>query len=200
MIKKALENSISYEEYRKLIADLREENRTTSDSNSEAMLNYTDLNVARMNKWDKRFEISDQTKALVGEMSCKEIWLVLTEGWCGDAAHALPVMEKIASEAKGKIDFRLVLREQNLELMDQYLTNGGRSIPKLIRLEANTLEELGTWGPRPEEAQNLFNSLRDQEVERGELNRQLQLWYARNSGEAIEKELVELIECNPVTV
>lgn len=191
-IENALQRAISYEEYRELINKLREENRTTSDQNSEAMLYYTDLNIARMDKWDKRFELSEDVSNLLKSIKKPEVWLVLTEGWCGDAAHALPVMAEMV-KASDNIQLKLVLREQNLDLMDQYLTNGGRSIPKLIRLDAETLEEMGTWGPRPKEAQEIFTSLKEAAADKEEINKALQLWYARNRGKAIEAELAQML-------
>ena len=196
MINKAMETSMNYAEYRELIDRLRVENKTTGDNHSEAMLNYTDLNIARMNKWDKRFELEDDVKSLLHGIDRKEIWLVLTEAWCGDAAHAVPVMAKMA-DINSNIDLRLVLRDENLELMDQYLTNGGRSIPKLIRFDAETGEELSTWGPRPKEVQDLFNRMKEEGLEKSEMNKSLQLWYARNYGKAIEKELSEMLAYQP---
>src|SRR5690606_26509598 len=123
--------------YRELIDKLRSQNKTTGEDHSEDMLNYTDLNISRMNKWDKRFELSADVLALLKNTNRKEAWVVLTEAWCGDAAHAIPVMAKMAA-ASPNIDLHLVLRDENLDLMDQYLTNGGRSIPKLIRVDAET--------------------------------------------------------------
>lgn len=192
IINKAKKTSMSYPEYRELIDRLRVESKTTGDNHSEAMLNYTDLNIARMNKWDKRFQLEADVVSLLESLDRKETWIVLTEAWCGDAAHSVPVMAKMADVTEN-IDLHLVLRDENLDLMDQYLTNGGRSIPKLIRLDAETGEELSTWGPRPKELQNLFNTMKEEGLEKSEMNRSLQLWYARNSGKAIEQELSQML-------
>lgn len=192
MIHEVPDDSLTYEEYRDLIDRLRAEGKATGEDHSEAMLNYTDLNIARMNKWDKRFELDGDVEYLLGSLEKKEIWLVLTEGWCGDAAHAIPVMAQMAA-ASPHIELYLLLRDQHLEIMDQYLTNGGRSIPKLIRLDAKTFEELGTWGPRPQEAQDLFIKMKEAGAEKPEINKELQLWYARNRGKAIEKELAQML-------
>ena len=193
MITETLRNSFTYEEYRNLIESKRAAGETTGPNNSEAMLYYTDLNIGRMNKWDKRFELQGESKEYLQNFDRKELWLVISEGWCGDAAHALPVMNKIASGSEN-IELRIVLRDENLVLMDRYLTNGGRGIPKLIRLDAETHEEMGTWGPRPEEAQKLFTTAKTNGQEKSEINKQLQIWYARNRGAAIEKELMSAIE------
>lgn len=189
---KAKATSMNYSEYRELIDRLRKQEKTTGDDHSEAMLNYTDLNIARMNKWDKRFELSADVENLLKNMKRKETWIVLTEAWCGDAAHAVPVISKMAG-VNSNIDLHLVLRDDNMELMDKYLTNGGRSIPKLIRIDASAGEELSTWGPRPQEAQDLFQRMKGEGFEKAEINKDLQLWYARNRGKAIEQELAQML-------
>ncbi len=189
-LEKGLAQSMSYAEYRKMIDELRAENKTTGNDHSTEMLDYTDMNLTRMNKWDKRFEVSPETQEYLNNMEGQETWLVLTEAWCGDASHAVPVMNKIA-EASPSVNLRLTLRDQNLDLMDQYLTNGGRSIPKLIRLKADTNEVLGTWGSRPQEAQDIFNKLKNEGLEKSEISKGVQLWFAKNRGKAIEAELMQ---------
>ncbi|MDQ0176060.1 thioredoxin family protein [Bacillus chungangensis] len=78
--------------------------------------------------------------------------IVLTEDWCGDAMMNLPILLKIAE--KSEMEVRILLRDQNLELMDQYLTNGtSRSIPIFIFLDQDG-EEKAVWGPRAKEVQS----------------------------------------------
>ncbi len=182
----------NYKEYRDLIAQLREEGMATGGNNSEDYLRYTDLNTGRMDKWDKRFELSDELKRVLDNLSRKEHWVLLTEGWCGDAAHSVPVIAKMA-EYSDAIDLEIRLRDENLELMDQHLTNGGRSIPKLIRYnEAG--EEIGTWGPRPLAAQQIFIDGRAANKEKSEITIELQKWYARDRGASISEEFIELLK------
>ena len=186
IIEKALEGAMSYIEYREKIDSLMAIGKTTGPNQSEDMIHYTELNIGRMNKWDKHLKLNDE---LEGQLSLlqDEIWLVITEGWCGDAAHNVPVLAAL-SELNPTIDLKLVLRDENLELMDLYLTNGGRSIPKLIRLKKGTLEELGEWGPRPEEAREIVMKAK----EAGEdYNTKVQVWYARDKGKTMQKELLE---------
>ena len=130
-VAKALFNSHSYAEYRKLISDLLLEGKSTGNEQSEDLTHYSTLNETRMNRLDKTIKITEENllnlKNLIGEY----IWIVISEGWCGDAAQLLPIMNKMAEES-GKIDFRIVLRDENEELMDLYLTNKNKSIPILI--------------------------------------------------------------------
>jgi len=129
---------------------------------------------------------------MFSQIEVTERWFVITESWCGDSAQNLPIIAKLAS-LREKIDFKIVLRNSNLDFMDLYLTDGKRSIPKLIVLDENDIE-LFRWGPRPVEAQNLFTKLKNEGVEKSVINKQLHLWYARNKGKEVEKEIVELIE------
>ncbi|MGB0176819.1 MAG: thioredoxin family protein, partial [Owenweeksia sp.] len=163
IIQSALNVSMSYEEYRVLVDTLFEDGKTTGPNQSERMVYFTGLNIQRMEKWEKRYQPPEEAVQAMASIK-DEIWLVITEGWCGDAAHALPVIHKLAG-LNNSIDLRLVLRDDNLELMDQYLTNGGRSIPKLIRLRKKDQAEISNWGPRPEPAQQMFLEMRSAGVE-----------------------------------
>tara|TARA_B100001245_G_scaffold236657_1_gene229328 strand:- start:3263 stop:3892 length:630 start_codon:yes stop_codon:yes gene_type:complete len=191
LFQEALHKSLSYEEYRKLVDNLFEQGQTTGPNQSEKMVHYTGLNIQRMQKWEKRYAPAPGSLEAMTSVR-DEIWLILTEGWCGDAAHSLPVIHKLTQVNKS-IDLRLVLRDENLELMDTHLTDGGRSIPKLIRLRKETLEEIGEWGPRPEPAQNMFKEMRAAGVPHDEYTKALQLWYARDRGKTIEMEIAKMV-------
>ena len=191
IIQPALESSMSYENYRKLVDNLFEEGKTTGPNQSENMVYFTGLNIQRMEKWEKRYLPSQEAVEAMSSIK-DEIWLVITEGWCGDAAHVLPIIHKLA-ELNNTVDLRVVLRDENLELMDQYLTNGGRSIPKFIRLRKERLEEISNWGPRPEPAQQIFLDMKAAGVGHDEYIKALQLWYARDRGKTIEQEIAQLV-------
>ena len=119
---------------------------------------------------------------------------MLTESWCGDAAQNIPVMKKLADE-NSLIDLRLVLRDDNDELMQRYLTNGGRSIPKLIVFSEDLEKELFTWGPRPALAQTEMKRLLDANGGFNDVVKEgIQLWYNNNKGVSMQKELVVLVE------
>lgn len=190
IIDSALERSMSYQEYRILIDSLMDQNKTTGENHSEAMLNYTNMNLTRMKKWDKRYFPSEEVNGAIKEKS-KETWLLITEAWCGDAAHSVPVLSKLSDE-NPNIDLRIVLRDENLDLMDLYLTNGGRSIPKLIRLDADKVE-IDNWGPRPKAAQEIVVNAKKNGVDYSEYVKNLQVWYARDKGKSLEEEILKSI-------
>lgn len=190
---KTIDKAFNYEEYRLMIDKLLEENKTTGDNHSEAMVQYTKMNVQRMNRLDNQVELNDSLIDVVGDVEKEWVWLVLTEAWCGDAAQNIPAIVKIA-EQSDNIDVRFILRDENLDIMDEYLTNGGRSIPKLICLDANSLEEVGSWGPRPEVAQQKAMEWKeDESMTKEEWAENLHKWYAKNRTRELQSEFEELI-------
>ncbi len=193
IINDSLTKSTSYQEYRELVKELVAKNGTTGETQSEALANYTMLNDRRMKRWDKTVKVSEEVKTEVSGLEKDMTWIVLTESWCGDAAHLMPVMNKIADLNEG-IDFRVVLRDENDALMNQFLTNGGKSIPKLIMLDNTTGEVINTFGPRPSEATKLVN---DYKAEHGKLTPEfkedLQQWYNKDKGQNAIKDLVALM-------
>ena len=191
LIAKILENAISYPKYRTLVHDLLIVGKSTGSIQSEALTNYSLLNERRMKRLDKTIKISDETKAVFKSITEKQTWLVLTEGWCGDAAQNLPVIQKLAAENEN-IALKIVLRDEYLELMDLFLTNGGRSIPKVILLDAqNNVQH--TWGPRPTLATEM---MADYKAKNGSIDAQfkqdLQVWYNKNKGQSVQEDFVNM--------
>jgi hypothetical protein len=187
-----LAKAITYTEYRELIDILLAESKTTGTNHSEAMVEYTRMNAQRMRRVEKTTVLDDELVDLMLSVQNKMTWVILTEAWCGDAAQTVPALVKIA-DASPLIEVKLLLRDENPELMDAYLTNGGRSIPKLIVLDAETMEEIGTWGPRPAPAQQLFMDLKAKEVPYQEFVEQLHGWYGKDRSKALLQEFKPLI-------
>ncbi len=184
----------TYSEYREMIDGLLQENKTTGINHSESYLDYTRMNVQRMNRWDKTVKISPELEQVVSSISSPQIWLLITEAWCGDAAQSIPFIAKLA-ELNPLIKLRLVLRDENPELMDAYLTEGARSIPILIGLSDDLSRELFVWGPRPAFLQNRLKAykLDPQNITPKEFADGTHLWYARDKNKAIAEEITPLI-------
>ncbi len=191
-IEMALGKAMSYMDYRDLVDSLFANGKSTGDTQTEAYLNYTDLNIHRMNKWDKHYHVSAELEDQLKKLSDRETWLVITEGWCGDAAHAVPVIHKMADSSQN-VEMKVVLRDENPELMDMFLTDGARSIPKLIRL-SETGEVLGTWGPRPVLGQKIIDDAKVAGTPIPTAKEALQLWYARDKGKTIASEISEILK------
>ncbi len=191
-MKNYIERSMSFTRYQNLIEQLVADNKTTGPNQSEKMAEYTRLNRQRMHRLEKTLKSNEEVRSRVAQTTRRMIWLILTEAWCGDAAQNIPVIEKVAA-ASDKIETRYILRDENLELMDQFLTNGGRAIPKLIAIDAETLELLGSWGSRPAAAQALFMERRAAGVEKPVIQEELQRWYNADHGQSLQHELSDLI-------
>ncbi|MFV0566063.1 MAG: thioredoxin family protein [Flavobacteriaceae bacterium] len=193
IIKNSLKNSMTYHAYRELVKQMVDEKSTTGANKSEDFVSHTKLSEQRMKRWDKTIKISEDDTRKIQAFNHKLIWLVIAESWCGDAAHVVPVLNKIA-ELNPNIDLKIVLRDDNLALMDLYLTNGGRSIPKLIIINAGTGNVLDTYGPRPTEATNYVNRYKAKHgTLTPEFKEDLQHWYNKNKGENVIKDLTELL-------
>src|SRR5690554_5816799 len=189
----AWNHSYTYEDYLKLIDQKIEDKLSTGHEQNEMLADFTKLNRARMKRLDKHQQLLPELITLIQNISVKQRWIVLTESWCGDAAQHLPVFNKL-SAMNPLIDLRLVLRDDNDELMQKYLTNGGRSIPKLIVVSENMDTEIFNWGPRPAVAQVEVKRLLDQESGFNDTVKEgVQLWYNNDKGISLQKELMELL-------
>ncbi len=193
VINQSLINAMSYTSYRDLVNNLAENGKTTGENQSEALVDYTQLNNRRMKRWDKTLKISTEIQERISNIDKKLSFLVLTESWCGDASPSLPVMNKIA-ELNSNIEFKIVLRDENLDLMNLFLTNGGMSIPKLIVIDNDQEKVIADWGPRPSIATKMVE---DYKAEHGSLSaafkQDLQVWYNKDKGQNILQDIVSLL-------
>jgi len=167
--------------------------KTTGPNQSENYINYAKLNLARMHRLNKTVVLMDELKSELKKITKKYVWLAITEGWCGDAAQNIPIFNFIEKE-NPNIELRLILRDENLDLMDKYLTNGGRSIPILICFEKETLNEIFVWGPRPKEVQKLTEELIKQKVALDDKVLAVQQWYNNDKTLTLQNEFLELIK------
>ncbi|MGM0634553.1 MAG: thioredoxin family protein [Bacteroidota bacterium] len=192
LIENALPKAFDYSSYKELVEQLFKNGKATGNTQSEAFLSYTKLSLQRMKRWDKTAKIDQDYAEQIKNIATPQTWLVITEGWCGDAANALPYINKLA-ELNPNIDLKLVLRDDNDELMNAFLTNGGKSIPKLIAFEPASKNILFTWGPRPSTATKMVEDEKKSFGEiRVEFRETLQLWYTKNKGVNIVEDLVQL--------
>ncbi|KAA9332973.1 thioredoxin family protein [Hymenobacter busanensis] len=190
-----LAGAYTYAAYRQLIDELLAQGRTTGPNQSEDLTRYAQLNLQRMQRLDKTVTVLPELQAAVAQLRQRYVWLVLTEGWCGDAAQIVPVLHAVASASNGHLTDRYLLRDDNLDLMDRYLTGGvSRSIPKLVVLHADTLTEAATWGPRPAQAQELLLRLKAAGATHEEYAEQVHGWYAKDKTRSTQLELLELVQ------
>lgn len=193
LVLEALKNAMTYTAYRELAANHAVHGTSTGNEQSEALSEYTQLNNARMRRLDKTLKPSEAVAKRFQNFEAKQTWVVLTESWCGDAAQGMPVINKVANLAR-YIDLKIVLRDEHPELMDAFLTNGGRSIPKLIVWDEKNQKVITDWGPRPSKATRMATNYK---AENGtltpEFKKDLQLWYTRDKGQNIFEDLAKLL-------
>jgi hypothetical protein len=187
-----IEKGMSFDEYNELINQVISEGKTTGPNQSPELTHFTKLNQYRMERLEKTVKLNASLLETARNLKVNWIWLILTEAWCGDAAQNIPIIEKIANENKG-IKTVYLLRDENLELMDKYLTNGGRAIPKLICLDAETLREIGTWGSRPAAADAYFKELKAQGLEKMAIIEQVIRWYNDDKTRSLQAEFEKIL-------
>ena len=194
IISNSLTQAISYNDYRTLVSQLVEEQSTTGNEKTESLINYTMLNDRRMRRWDKTVKLSDEAKTKIQNFKNKVTCLVLTESWCGDAAHIMPVINKVA-ELNNNIDYKVVIRDENDALMNEFLTNGGRAIPKLIAINNETNEVIDTFGPRPNVATEMVKAYKEEHGKlTPEFKEDLQHWYNKDKGQSTIADLLHLLD------
>lgn len=188
-----VDRGMYYEEYRRMIDAFLMVGKSTAKNESESLVEYSKLNVVRMKRLDKTVEIIPELEEYVKRISAPQKWLVITEGWCGDAAQIIPVLNKIA-DLNDKIELKFLLRDENLELMDQYLTNGkSRSIPKILVLDENN-NVLFNWGPRPAALQELFYHMKANAMNNDTIKEEIHKWYAKDKTISIQNDLLALLK------
>lgn len=192
ILKDSIKNSFSSEEYSALLQQYAKEGKTTGEQ-KEDLVYYTKLNAQRSKRIAKTIKLDPGLAKEINSIGEKQNWILITESWCGDAANGVPILSAL-SELDSKINLRIVLRDSNPELMDKFLTNGGRSIPKLIVAD-DDFEVLYTWGPRPKAAQIMYDGWRNdhKEVPYKEFQMELQKWYNADAGQSMQEELLGLV-------
>ncbi len=180
--------TMSFEEYLSYFEDILENPDKHEKYQDENYYTYTKLNYSRTMRWLSRFEASEALKAVIDEIRESQHWIIITEPWCGDAAHSVPQLYNIVKDNKN-IDFEIQLRDSEPFLIDEYLTNGTKSIPKLI-IRNEVGHDLFIWGPRPKPAIEIRKKLIQEGADFEQINQALQKWYNVDKGESLQKELL----------
>jgi hypothetical protein len=194
IIATALFKGKTYLEYRKLLSDLLLEKKSTAAEQTDKLTHYSFLNEGRMKRLDKTLSLSKENTNKLKTLQKEYIWLVISEGWCGDAAQILPVFHKMELASDKKIDLKIVLRDENEALMNLFLIQKAKSIPILIILDKQTGLVADHWGPRPKGAKKMIEVYKKNfgiidEVAKTELQR----WYFKDKGISTQNEIVEII-------
>lgn len=182
----SLPNQYSYSDFLALCRSLAAEDKATSNSDNPIYVEYSKKHLSTMEYWEQKNLLSVDAKSI--EIPPQH-WYVITEGWCGDSAHILPVLHQI-KEAHQGVSMSIILRDEYPEAIDAYRTRGGRSIPKLVMVQGDKVT--GTWGPRPESCQHLHDRLTESKTNFSQLVQQVSDWYIEDNAKAIIAEVIKI--------
>lgn len=186
------EKGINFEKYMQEFEIAVAEKRTSGPNQDEMYVHYTMLNLHRSNRLFKHTEITEELKSAIVAYTKKLNVIILSEYWCGDAAQNIPVIVKALSLSEN-FEIRILFRDENLELMDQFLTNGGRSIPKVIILDED-FKLIDSWGPRPELAREEMKRLTDLYTDFDKVKEGLQMWYNQDKTISMQSEIISWLK------
>ncbi|MGX5817200.1 thioredoxin family protein [Chitinophaga lutea] len=160
--------------------------------NNPDYLSYARLNWQRQQRWLKTGVLTDGVRGAMARITRPQHWTIITEPWCGDAAHNIPFIEMIAA-LNPLVTTSYQLRDQPPFLIEQYLTNGTKSIPKLIARDENG-SDLFVWGPRPTGAQAVYDRLKAENADFEQTKTEIQKWYNEDKGQSFQRELLTVLE------
>jgi hypothetical protein len=187
-----LATGLPYPSYRQHIAEVMA--TPQPDEQLAKMLPHYQQAVTRMDQVAPTVELLPELLAALGRLSGHYLWAIITEGWCGDASHTVPVIEAVAQASGGHLATRYFLRDSHPDLIDRYLTNGGRAIPIAVVLHADTLTEAGVWGPRPAPLQVIHQDMKAREVPFKEVITTVNAWYDHDATRTTQQELLALVQ------
>ncbi|QIG89791.1 thioredoxin family protein [Chryseobacterium sp. POL2] len=186
-IKKFWDNGVSYQDYLSNAAERLEHPQTDEDKDYEE---YYKLGIQRMNRMNEKFHPNEQQLERLAQKKFDGKILIISEAWCGDASQVVPVVSNFFGTEKVKISYR----DQDPSLIDDFLTNGSKSIPVVIILDKD-FNYINHWGPRPKHGKELLEMHKaDPEgFSKEDFYVKLQTYYAKNRGLDTIEELLELI-------
>ena len=181
------QNSITFDAY------IKETERRIAVQDPEDDHNeYYELGLQRMNRTLKTFKIDEEQLSVLKSKNFNGKILIISEPWCGDASATVPAVSQFFAAAG--IEVKIFLRDSDPSLIDQFLTNGTQSIPKIVLLNSD-FSVKNVWGPRPEYGTQLLKKFKENEetYPREEFYNDLQVYYAKNRGADAIEEIINLI-------
>ncbi len=184
-------NTYSYDTYMQLMRSLASNGGTTGEP-GETEVYFTKMNAQRMervnNTWTVIPEVVEFSKTYTPNVRI----LAIVESWCGDAAPNTATLALLTRQLH--IDLDIILRDENPEIMNRFLTNGTRSIPKFIFLDAETNTPLATWGPRQKAVAELVKTAKENGVDGEIWKADVQKWYNQDKGVTLQREILEILQ------
>jgi hypothetical protein len=186
-IEKYWDNAVDFQKYFN-IAEERVNNPNDADEKQE----YYNLGLQRMNRTIKTFKVEEDLAEQFKAKNFKGKVLIISEPWCGDASATVPALYAFFNTCG--TDAKIFLRDSDTSLIDQYLTDGTQSIPKVLILNEDFSVKT-TWGPRPEHGLELLKKFKEnpETYPREEFYNDLQVYYAKNRGRDAIQEIINLL-------
>jgi thioredoxin-like negative regulator of GroEL len=186
--------TFTYPEYVDYVQKLYNECKVTGSEQSKEKLEATKINLSRMNRIYKTTHIDEKIINCMNTKNAEQNWILIVEGWCGDSAQVTLIIAKLADAFKDKINLKLILRDENEEFMNHFLTNGARAIPKLIVFDKDFKKVIATWGARPEKIQKMVIDYKNStdHFDKDQFNKALHTWYAKDKGQSMFEDLLNL--------
>jgi hypothetical protein len=188
------QDGLSYDAYRAHWRDQKDVSPTGKDPDARRELHFLNYNWERQAHVHEVYTPSEDMRDAVTGIDAPQRWVVLTEPWCGDSAFLLPVIAE-AADLSDAVTLRILLRDDHLDVMDQYLTDGSRSIPKLVAF-SDEGTELFTWGPRPEGARQRFAALREEYDDKMKVIEELVAYYEDGGWREADAELAAAVQAS----
>jgi len=185
-------NGLTYADYRAQWREQKDQSAEGLDPDERKTLHYLNYNWERQAHVHDNYTPSDDLQEAANTIEAPQLWMVLTEPWCGDSAFLLPVIAE-AADLSDNVTLRILLRDDNLDVMDQYLTDGSRSIPKMAAFTDGG-EELFVWGPRPEGARQKFAELQEEHDDKMEMVKKLIAYYEDGAWRETDAELAAAVQ------
>ncbi|PWV55598.1 thioredoxin-like protein [Chitinophaga sp. S165] len=178
--------------YQQLFISILADPAPLSPYNNPTYMNYVKLNQRRIERWHKHGILNPELIAAVQRIDKPQTWTIITEAWCGDAAHTQPFIQMVA-EKNPLITLDYQLRDSPPFLIESHLTNGKKAIPKLVITDGMG-NELASWGSRPAQCQALFYELVAAHVSHDDKEIAIQKWYNEDKGVSVQLELLTILE------
>ncbi len=183
---------ISFSEFNNKANELAKEPiEAIVDSHQKLLHGFTQLNQRRTVRILKSYKVSEEVTQAIQNIETPQTWLIITEDWCGDSAQNVPYLFRM-SDLNPNIELKIIYRDEHLDIIDKYPTNGGRGIPKIIGFDSDG-NELFQWGPRPEVAKQMVKEWKESGLKKEEFNEKLHLWYGKDRGKTFVKEFIGLL-------
>lgn len=180
----------TYVQYRAYIEELLAEGKVTGVRQDQLRLDFTKLNIQRMNRIDKTISVQPSLAEKGKQITRNQTWILLSQGWCGDCAQVVPILVKIAA-VSDKINLRILNPDEYPQVMEMLLTNGAQAVPKLMMLDTETMDVIAIWGPRPQPAQQIMLDWKNAGADKiswEDFEKNLHNWYTKDKSLTTQAE------------